>query len=205
MSWNVNEEQAKPEERRGALMPKGKYEATVFEVNMDQNRDGEDVLNAQLRISGPTHENRRLFHNNMPWGPSAPNSSSWWKTKAYLAALGHPVTAGSYTPPSIAQQEGTPLTVGVAYQAYDAQERRSYNDGGKTKDEYDRIASIVNAGNVEQIPDPKNGGTKDRYTLSERISFLEVAGAGAKPGATSSSAGQTSSGSTAAGGEDPWA
>lgn len=174
---NLTEDEAKPNERSGsnAPMPKGNYDATIFEAEVIE-KNGTSAYSVQYRISGPTHENRRLFDNFIPLDS---HSGAFFRTKDFLAAVGSPLTAGENRVPKPGDLAGIPVSLYIAHQAYDAAEKKSYSDGGKSKDDFSRIKSIIDSGQNESISDGK-GGTRDRYVIQERIAGIDAPGK-AKP------------------------
>lgn len=93
-------------------IPAGNYDATIYEVKAESVKSGDNAgkprFNIQFRISGPEHENRRVF-SLVPLYVA----NDFWKTKSFFSALGYDIAAGDFTVPEINELLGKAIKVRV--------------------------------------------------------------------------------------------
>ena len=79
-------------------LPKGKYETTIYDIQLDTVKSGANAgkprWKVQLRVSDGQFENRRLF-TLIPLYVAG----DFWKTQSFFEALGFDVKAGQFTVP----------------------------------------------------------------------------------------------------------
>lgn len=93
-----------------APIPAGTYNATVFNTELVEVRNGENAgkpqYKLQFRISDGQFENRRLF----TYVPLY-TGKAFWKTKAFFSALGYNVEEGAFTVPTPNELAGKAIAV----------------------------------------------------------------------------------------------
>lgn len=93
-----------------APVPAGTYNATVFNAELTEVKNGENAgkpqYKLQFRISDGQFENRRLF----TYVPLY-TGKAFWKSKAFFSALGYDVSEGSFTVPTPNELAGKAIAV----------------------------------------------------------------------------------------------
>ena len=93
-------------------VPAGKYQATIFDVKLEEVRSGENAgkprFNIQFRLTGEGVENRRVF-SLVPLYVA----KDFWKAQSFFKALGYDIEAGDFTVPEVNELLGKPLGVTV--------------------------------------------------------------------------------------------
>ena len=93
-------------------IPAGKYQANVFNVKLEEVKSGENAgkprFNIQFKITGPQHENRRVF-SLVPLYVA----KDFFKAQTFFKALGYDINAGDFAVPEINELLGKDLTVTV--------------------------------------------------------------------------------------------
>jgi len=93
------------------LLPKGKYEVTVYDIVPETVKSGENEgkprWKVQLKISSGEFENRRLFALIPLYV-----AGDWWKTQSFFESLGYPVK-GKFEVPDMKDVLGRSLTARV--------------------------------------------------------------------------------------------
>ena len=67
------------------LMPKGEYPCFLFDVNLKETKNGDDMYVLVLKVAEGEHKGRQLFYN-LPVMPS-----TMWKIKETLETFGYEV------------------------------------------------------------------------------------------------------------------
>jgi hypothetical protein len=129
-------------------LPKGKYETTIYDVQLDTVKSGDNAgkprWKVQLRVSDGQFENRRLF-TLIPLYVAG----DFWKTQAFFEALGFDVKAGQFTVPEpqalLGKAIAARVTIREAQGDYPADNNVSgYDKAGEVKTE-DLLASTLGA------------------------------------------------------------
>nr|DAW17348.1 MAG TPA: Protein of unknown function (DUF669) [Caudoviricetes sp.] len=93
-------------------VPAGSYNATVFEVKLEEVRsgpnEGKPRFNVQFRISSGSQENRRVF-SYIPLYVA----KDFWKSQSFFSALGYDIKSGEFKVPEINDLLGKPIGVRV--------------------------------------------------------------------------------------------
>jgi hypothetical protein len=93
-------------------IPAGSYNATVFNVTLEQVKsgpnEGKPRFNIQFRISGGNYDNRRVFGYIALYV-----GGDFWKTQAFFKALGYDMKSGDFSVPEIADLLGKSIGVRV--------------------------------------------------------------------------------------------
>jgi hypothetical protein len=93
-------------------LPKGKYDVTIFDIQADTVKSGENAgkprWKIQLKVASGQFENRRLF-TLIPLYVAG----DFWKTQSFFEALGYDIQAGKFTVPEIADLLGKGVTARV--------------------------------------------------------------------------------------------
>ena len=93
-------------------IPAGSYNATVFEVKLEQVKsgpnEGKPRFNIQFRISQGEHENRRVFGYVALYV-----AGDFWKTQSFFSALGYDMKSGEFKVPEINELLGKPIGIRV--------------------------------------------------------------------------------------------
>lgn len=126
-------------------IPAGKYQSTIFNVKLEEVKSGENAgkprFNIQFKITGPEHENRRVF-SLVPLYVA----KDFWKAQSFFKALGYDIEAGDFSVPDVNELLGKALTVTVKIGADQNGEPRNEVSGfGKADDSASSILSSMGA------------------------------------------------------------
>lgn len=126
-------------------IPAGKYQSTIFNVKLEDVKSGENAgkprFNIQFKITGPEHENRRVF-SLVPLYVA----KDFWKAQSFFKSLGYDIEAGDFAVPSIDELLGKALTVTVKIGADQNGEPRNEVSGfAKADDSAGSILSSMGA------------------------------------------------------------
>lgn len=125
-------------------IPAGSYNATIFDVKSEEVRSGENAgkprFNIQFKITGPLHENRRVF-SLVPLYVA----NDFWKTQAFFSSLGYDMKAGNFAVPEVAELLGKAISVRVKIGADQNGEPRNEVAGFDKAKETDSVADLLKA------------------------------------------------------------
>lgn len=124
-------------------VPAGKYEATIYDVQTDTVKSGENAgkprLKVQLRIAEGQYENRRLFALIPLYV-----AGDFWKAQSFFSSLGYSVE-GTFEVPDIKDLLGKPVVVRVTIREaqgdYPADNNIAGFEKGKEKSAADLLTS----------------------------------------------------------------
>lgn len=113
-------------------LPKGKYDVTIFDIQADSVKSGENAgkprWKIQLKVSSGQFENRRLF-TLIPLYVAG----DFWKTQSFFEALGYDLKEGKFTVPEINELLGKGLSARVTIREADGQYPADNNVSGYDK------------------------------------------------------------------------
>ena len=123
-------------------IPAGNYNATIFDVKSEEVKSGANAgkprFNVQFKITGPDHENRRVF-GLVPLYVA----NDFWKTQAFFSALGYDMKAGNFAVPEVAELLGKAISVRVKIGADQNGEPRNEISGFDASKAGDSLADLL--------------------------------------------------------------
>jgi len=121
-------------------LPKGKYNATVFEVTEEESKAGKPYLSFQFKIQDEGFNNRRAFLN------ASLQPQALWNVKGILKNLGVEGLDGQFEL-DLDDLAGKPCQILIGHEVYEGETR-------------DRVKKVL-------APDPKFLGVDDVPELSD--------------------------------------
>jgi hypothetical protein len=113
ISFNVTEEAlASTASTNYEPIPAGSYNATIFEVKLEEVKagpnQGKPRFNIQFKISDGDYSNRRIFGYVSLYA-----GGDFWKTQSFFSALGFDMKAGNFVVPEVNELSGLPIGVRI--------------------------------------------------------------------------------------------